>query len=119
MALFGNNFNYQAINRSGLSFMVSFSFEAEREFYPQILNSTFLRRLKLFDQIEIERKSQDCYKDCCKKPLTENEVDLLDESFEVINKLSDVETIVFEIICSVLYYNKKQPFEILSYLSLV
>ena len=35
--------------------------------------------------------SQDCYKDCCKKPLTENEVDLLDESFEVINKLSDVE----------------------------
>ena len=34
MAFFGNNFNYQAINRSGLSFMVSFSFEAEREFYP-------------------------------------------------------------------------------------
>ena len=55
------------------------------------MNSTILRRLKLFDQLEIERNSADCKNACCTAPLTEKEIDLLDQCFQLTVELNEVE----------------------------
>ena len=51
-----------------------------------------LQRLKLFDKLEINSKSVHVKKkDCCSAPLNNEEVEMLDECFELVGSLTEIE----------------------------
>ena len=57
----------------------------------QIMNSLSLQRLKLFDKLEIESKSAHVTEDCCSESLNNEEVEMLDECFDLASTLTEVE----------------------------
>ena len=50
-----------------------------------------MQRLKLFDKLQIESQSAHVNDDCCTASLNEDEMEMLDECFELANMLSEVE----------------------------
>ena len=63
--------------------------------FEQILSSMALRRIKLFDKLNMPYSNEHMKEECCEKPLSDKEVELLDD--DPNDKLSDVEM-------STLYY---------------
>ena len=57
----------------------------------QIINSLALQRIKLFEKLEIESKNAHVEDDCCTASLNEEEVEMLDDCFELASKLSETE----------------------------
>ena len=65
--------------------------------YEQILSSLTLRRIKLFDKLNMEYSNDHSKDACCDAPLTEKEVDLLDNI--PVEQLSDTEQSTLYYIC--------------------
>ena len=57
--------------------------------FQQVMNSLTLQRLKLFDKLEIN--SVHVKKDCCSAPLNNEEMEMLDECFELVGSLTEIE----------------------------
>ena len=58
--------------------------------YEQILSSLTLRRIKLFDKLNMEYSNDHAKNACCEAPLSEKELELLDNI--PVEQLSDTET---------------------------